>query len=317
MARPRKNNADYFTHDADMRNDVKIKALRRKFSHAGYAVWNYLMETLTDSDFFEIAWDELSIELLAADYDVTVEELTGIVEYCVMIGLLQLCDGRLCCEALRQRFASLLSDRERKRNGSGGPHADAPARAVVAAVRNTAGMDLAADKGDPEQHSKAEQSKTEQSKADRKYPCQDIADRWNAVCLSLPKVTKLSDARRSKIRARLQEFGRPESWMETIEALFEAVESSSFLRGANQQHWQATFDWVFDNGANWVKILEGNYADKGRQRTAGGVVLGCDERIEQGRRTYGSGKVTIPMDAPPRPGERYAWEGATRKWILL
>ena len=52
MARPKKNNAEYFTHDADMRNDVKIKALRRKFSHTGYAVWNYLLETLTDSDFF-------------------------------------------------------------------------------------------------------------------------------------------------------------------------------------------------------------------------------------------------------------------------
>lgn len=76
MARPKKNNAEYFTHDADMRNDVKIKALRRKFSHTGYAVWNYLLETLTDSDFFEVEWEEINIELLAADYDVSVSELT-------------------------------------------------------------------------------------------------------------------------------------------------------------------------------------------------------------------------------------------------
>lgn len=38
MARPNKNNAEYFSHDADMRNDVKVKALRRRFSHTGYAV---------------------------------------------------------------------------------------------------------------------------------------------------------------------------------------------------------------------------------------------------------------------------------------
>jgi hypothetical protein len=31
MARPLKNNADYFPHDNDMRNDEKILALRRKF----------------------------------------------------------------------------------------------------------------------------------------------------------------------------------------------------------------------------------------------------------------------------------------------
>lgn len=83
MARPRKNNAEYFSHDANMRDDLKIKAVRRKFSHTGYAVWNYLLETLTDSDFFEIVWDDVIIDLLAADYGVTVELLDEIVNYLV------------------------------------------------------------------------------------------------------------------------------------------------------------------------------------------------------------------------------------------
>ena len=108
MARPKKNNAEYFTHDADMRNDVKIKALRRKFSHTGYAVWNYLLETLTDSDFFEVEWEEINIELLAADYDVSVSELTEIVEYCVKIGLLQRAGNKLISKAHQQRFSLSL-----------------------------------------------------------------------------------------------------------------------------------------------------------------------------------------------------------------
>ena len=111
MARPKKYNAEYFTHDADMRNDVKIKALRRKFSHTGYAVWNYLLETLTDNDYFEITWDEINIELLAADYDVSVEELTEIVEYCVKIGLLQLENDVLRSDAHQNRFRELLDNR--------------------------------------------------------------------------------------------------------------------------------------------------------------------------------------------------------------
>ena len=114
MARPKKNNAEYFTHDADMRNDVKIKALRRKFSHTGYAVWNYLLETLTDSDFFEVEWEEINIELLAADYDVSVEELTEIVEYCVKIGLLQLENDVLRSDAHQNRFRELLDNRVKK-----------------------------------------------------------------------------------------------------------------------------------------------------------------------------------------------------------
>jgi hypothetical protein len=38
-----------------------------------------------------------------------------------------------------------------------------------------------------------------------------------------------------------------------------------------------------------------------------GQNLGVGERIENGRRTYGTGTATIPMSAPPRPSDRYAW----------
>lgn len=171
--------------------------------------------------------------------------------------------------------------------------------------------------GNPKQHSKGEESKGEEKKGEIKYPYQDIADLWNSICKSLPKISKLSDPRRAKIKARLNEFGKPESWMPTCEALFEAVEASSFLRGENKSNWQATFDWLFSNGTNWVKVMEGNYTNKGQQHKTGSTTLGCDERIENGRRTYGSGKVTIPMNAPPRPGDKYAWDSSTQKWVLL
>lgn len=121
MARPKKNNADYFTHDADMRNDVKIKALRRKFSHTGYAVWNYLLETLTDCNFFEVEWAEINIELLAADYDVSVDELTEIVEYCVKIGLLQREGNFLLSAVHKKRLSGVIEYREQQhKNGKKG-----------------------------------------------------------------------------------------------------------------------------------------------------------------------------------------------------
>ena len=290
MARPKKNNAEYFTHDADMRNDVKIKALRRKFSHTGYAVWNYLLETLTDSDFFEVEWEEINIELLAADYDVSVSELTEIVEYCVKIGLLQRAGNKLISKAHQQRFSSLLANRERKRI-SEGQNASMPNNGGVMASQNPVKTDETDASGNPKQHSKGEESKGEEKKGEIKYPYQDIADLWNSICKSLPKISKLSDPRRAKIKARLNEFGKPESWM--------------------------PFDWLFSNGTNWVKVMEGNYTNKGQQHKTGSTTLGCDERIENGRRTYGSGKVTIPMNAPPRPGDKYAWDSSTQKWVLL
>lgn len=58
----------------------------------------------------------------------------------------------------------------------------------------------------------------------------------------------------------------------------------------------------------WVKVMEGNYTNKGQaQRSSSGQNLGVGERIENGRRTYGTGTATIPMSAPPRPSDRYAW----------
>ena len=111
MARPSKSNAEYFSHDADMRNNRKVKALRRRFSHKGYAVWCFILETLTDADYFEIKFDEVTQDLLAADFDITNEELQSIVAYCVKIRLLQIKDDTLYCEALKQRFSGLIEKR--------------------------------------------------------------------------------------------------------------------------------------------------------------------------------------------------------------
>lgn len=316
MARPKKNNADYFTHDADMRNDVKIKALRRRFSHTGYAVWNYLLETLTDSDFFEIEWEEINIELLAADYDVSVSELTEIVEYCVKIGLLQRAGNKLISQAHQQRLSSLIANRERKRI-SEEQNTNITSNGRVMASQNPVKTDESNTSGNTKQHSKGEEKREE-----IRYPYQDIADKWNSICGAyLPKVLKLSEARKQKIKARLKEIGNREAWMPTIEAIFEEVAASDFLKGRNDKGWTATFDWLFDSPKNWVKVLEGNYSNhrgarKGTQQPE--VTLGIGEYIDNtGRRTYGTGKATIPNDAPPRPSERHCWNSSTNQWILL
>ncbi len=118
MARPQKNNADYFTHDANMRNDLKIRAIRRKFGVEGYAVWNFLLEVLTETDYFRIEWDAFTIELLAGDFDVTPEKLAEIVDYCTHLDLLQIEDGYLQSRQHQSRLEVLterrVSERERK-----------------------------------------------------------------------------------------------------------------------------------------------------------------------------------------------------------
>lgn len=86
---------------------------------------------------------------------------------------------------------------------------------------------------------------------------QQIADLYNCICVSFPRLTKLSDARRRAIRARLKIYT-----VEDFKKLFEIAESSSFLKGQNNRNWSATFDWLIKD-ANMAKVLDGNYTDNG------------------------------------------------------
>lgn len=113
MARPTKHNVDYFSHDCDMRNDIKIKALRRKYKHLGYSIYNITLELLGDTEYFQMKWDNDSIELLTSDYDCDTEELNEVINYCIHLGLLQLTHGYLHCENFSKRLEETVLSRRK------------------------------------------------------------------------------------------------------------------------------------------------------------------------------------------------------------
>lgn len=88
---------------------------------------------------------------------------------------------------------------------------------------------------------------------DRSIDYQQIADMYNETCVSFPRLTSLSDARKKAIRARLNNYT-----VEDFQRLFEKAEASAFLKGANDRNWTATFDWLIKDG-NMAKVLDGNY----------------------------------------------------------
>jgi hypothetical protein len=90
-------------------------------------------------------------------------------------------------------------------------------------------------------------------------PLSRIKDMWNGTCVSYPRLIKLSDARKNKIRIRLDEMGGGEKGLEVMQEIFRRLEGSDFLKGDNDRGWRAGFDWIFENSKNWVKVWEGNY----------------------------------------------------------
>ncbi len=88
---------------------------------------------------------------------------------------------------------------------------------------------------------------------------QEIVDLYNNTCVSLPRVTALSDQRKKCIRARLKKYS-----VDDIKKAFVIAEGSDFLKGANNRNWSANFDWIM-NDTNLAKVLDGNYANKGNK----------------------------------------------------
>lgn len=82
-----------------------------------------------------------------------------------------------------------------------------------------------------------------------------VVERYNRICVSLPKVTAITDKRKKIINARLKQYSMVE-----IEEVFMLAEASDFLKGTNGK-WNANFDWLM-NENNFVKVLEGNYNNK-------------------------------------------------------
>ncbi len=104
--------------------------------------------------------------------------------------------------------------------------------------------------------------------------CQQIADLFKSICKSFPAIRSLSDARIEKITESLNTYT-----VDDFKAVFEAAESSSFLKGVDGG-WKASFDWLIDKD-NMLKVLEGNYTDNPKKGGRKEIVPNwCKDRDE-------------------------------------
>lgn len=89
-----------------------------------------------------------------------------------------------------------------------------------------------------------------------------LIQKWNELPETVSKISTLKkDTQRYKmLTQRVSEYGENK----VLEAI-EKIKQSSFLQGNNNKGWTITFEW-FVRPNNFVKVLEGNYADKKIQK---------------------------------------------------
>lgn len=96
---------------------------------------------------------------------------------------------------------------------------------------------------------------------------QHIMTDFHDTCIDFPTIRAMSEARKKKIRTLLNEFDKLKIWpditiYDRLHRLFVMAQDSDFLSGRNQKWNGCSFDWII-NKANALKILEGNYTNKG------------------------------------------------------
>ena len=88
-------------------------------------------------------------------------------------------------------------------------------------------------------------------------PYEKIKNLYHEICVSYPKLIKLSDNRKTAIAARFKEYNYN---IEIFRTLFMKAEDSEFLKG-NTTSWKADFDWLM-NQSNMTKVLEDRYKNE-------------------------------------------------------
>jgi len=88
-----------------------------------------------------------------------------------------------------------------------------------------------------------------------------ILESWNTFACSngLSEIRQLTTKRINGIKARERQNGFK------LQEIFNCIEASPFLLGANGNNWKADFDWVFCSPNNWLKIVEGKYKGEKKQ----------------------------------------------------
>lgn len=106
-------------------------------------------------------------------------------------------------------------------------------------------------------------------------PYDEIMERWNSICTTLPPLTRWTPQRKSKLRTVLKQA---DISVEGLYKCFRIIAATPFLSGESHQ-FSATFDWCCAKSQNLSKIYEGfynnrNYQDKQTYESImrGGVV---------------------------------------------
>ena len=273
-----KKGLSFYSADTDRFQDIRIKRLKKDKGSDGFAIYEYILTEIYRVEGCFLVWDE-NTSFDVSDYwkleEIKVEE---IVQYCADVGLfdknLYYNTHILTSKAIQSRYLSMCLKARRKEISI--PNEITLIKKEIKKMSEDSPKmyeDLfkTTSISNKVKKSKVNKSKEENNNSflDRKesepqvsprVDFKKVIDLYHSNCPSYPRILKLSDNRKRKIEIRFLDEMKGD-WA-LLESIFEKMEDSKFLRGDNSRGWKATFDWLFSNEKNWVKVAEGNYDNR-------------------------------------------------------
>jgi hypothetical protein len=263
MARTNKTGLDYFSFDIDFFEDDKIQLVEAEFGIKGsYITIRLLCKIYKEGYFYKWGSDECL--LFTKNLGVEGVSKNSVDE--IVFGLVRRC---FFDKERFDRFGILTSKGIQKR------YFEATKRCqsievikeyLLVDVSSMINVHINSINANINSQSKIKENKLSLNRdippVQKKTDFGMIMKTFNETSTGLPKIRELSDARKKKIARRLIEMGND---LQKLQTVFEKTEKSDFLKGNNQRGWRATFDWIFENETNWVKIIEGNYDNQSSQ----------------------------------------------------
>lgn len=288
MFKSESDSAAYFQHSANLRNDIRVRAVRRKFGNEGYAVMVYLFELMTEKPEFKLEFSPIDRELLAADFEVDTEWLNDFVFYCEEVQLfnINIDENTLSSDFLKEIFRPLFGLRQ-KRSEQQRNNVMKRWNAKNTTVNNGIPNDTTVNNGIPwntVEKSRVEKSigeerigeDTELNKEDNSLDAnastssektddaqgesfnkKGFIEFFNKTMeesgASIPRIESIKGRREAAIKARISEFGKAK-----VMRAIEIAAKSQFLNGGGEKAFIASCDWIMRPN-NFPKVVEGNY----------------------------------------------------------
>lgn len=280
------DSAAYFQHSANLRNDIRVRAVRRKFGNEGYAVMNYLFELMTEKPEFKLEFSPIDRELLAADFEVDTEWLNDFVFYCEEVQLfnINIDENTLYSDFLKEVFRPLFELRARRaeagrkgglaRKGIKADESNAKqcqampsSRVEKSRVEESIGEDrigedieLTKEEIKEDNYIDANASTSSEKTDDAQgesFNKKGFIEFFNKTMeesgASIPRIESIKGRREAAIKARISEFGKAK-----VMRAIEIAAKSQFLNGGGEKAFIASCDWIMRPN-NFPKVVEGNY----------------------------------------------------------